>query len=200
MPDNRVKVIRRLWFILCGFECCSFLLASAINGLTATIYWKLLNWQDNIYASISNKATRTVLAALMFGIFASLISLARLFYWRWAGEKEKRLQLFAIATILGTAALTLPILGLLFRGHCVGPGSCSGQAYRIIVHLQVKIARDAHSRQSLTMSQEACLTLAIAMFCLLVQAFIGFMLYFEELFFAVRYYCPSIVYSMARNH
>jgi hypothetical protein len=63
-----------------------------------------------------------------------------------------------------------------------------------------KIARDAHSKQSLTTSQNACLALAITMFCLLVQAFIGFMLYFEELFFAIRYYSPSIVYSMARNH
>jgi hypothetical protein len=54
-----------------------------------------------------------------------------------------------------------------------------------------KIARDTHSRQSMTMSQDACLALAIAMFCLLAQAFICFMLYFEELFFAVRYYCPN---------
>jgi hypothetical protein len=75
---------------------------STVNSLTATIYWKLLNWQDNIHASISSKATRTVLAALMFGVFASLTSLTRLFYWRWAGERE---TLFAIATIL---SISLP--------------------------------------------------------------------------------------------
>jgi hypothetical protein len=152
MSDNRVKVIRRLWFILCSLECCSFLLVSAINGLTATIYWKLLNWQDNIHASISNNATRIILAALMFGILTSLTSLARLFFWRWAGERERRLQLFTITTILSTAALTLPILGLLFLRLCVGPGSCSGQAYRIIVHLQVRLQETHISGQSMTMS------------------------------------------------
>jgi len=138
MPD-RVKVIQQLRFILCGFECCSFVLVSAINSLFATMYWILLNWQDTIYATLRDNAANIVLTAFLFTLFALLISLTRLFYWRWAGKNELRLQLFVIVSILGTVAPLSIILGLLFRPFCTSPNLCSGGAYNSIQHLQVRL-------------------------------------------------------------
>jgi hypothetical protein len=138
MSQNGGKVVQRLWFALCGFECCSFVLVSAINGLTATIYWKLMTWQNTIHVSIRENAARTVLAALLIGVFASLASIARLLCWRWAGKNEARLQRFVIAVVLGNAALAFVILGLLFRAFCIAPDFCSGREYHSIAYLQVR--------------------------------------------------------------
>ena len=142
MSENRGRVVRRLWFMLCGFECCSFFLISAINGLAATIYWKLLNWQDTIFASIEENATTTILLALTLGIFAMFASLIRLLCWRWAGEKENRLRVFTAAAILGNAALVVATFALVFQRTCTFPNICSGEAYHSIMHLQVSLEAD----------------------------------------------------------
>jgi hypothetical protein len=120
----------------------------------ATMYWKLLNWQDTIHASIQEKAANKVLAALILGIVTSFTSIVRLLCWRWAGLKEIRLQRFVIATVLGTTALAFIILGLLFRDLCIAPGFCSGQAYHSIVHLQVR--PQEHTWEVLTDYEAGC--------------------------------------------
>lgn len=143
MSENRGRIVRRLWFMLCGFECCSFFLISAMNGLAATIYWKLLNWQDTIFASIKENATTTILLALTLGIVTMFASLIRLLCWRWAGEKENRLQEFTAATMFGNTALVVVIFVLVFQRTCTSPNICSGEAYQSIVRLQVSLEADA---------------------------------------------------------
>src|SRR5947209_7186526 len=94
MVENRGKVVRRLWFILYCFECCYFVLMSSTNVLLGWMYWKLLSWHNTIQATLGDNAASIILATLMLGVFASLVSVARLVCWRWAGKEERRLQLF----------------------------------------------------------------------------------------------------------
>jgi len=92
-------------------------------------YWKLLNWQNTVFASIKGTAATTILLALMLDVFAMFASLIRLLCWRWAGEKENRLKVFTAAAMLGNAALVVVIFALVFRRTCTSPKICSGEAY-----------------------------------------------------------------------
>jgi hypothetical protein len=53
--------------------------------------------------------------------------------------------------------------------------------------------------QGLIVGQDASLSLSFAMSYILIQAFIAFIIYFEELFLAIRYHYPTILNSVGHG-
>jgi hypothetical protein len=133
-------VVRRVWLVLCGLECCSFACVSAINILMAKMYLHSLHVQDTI-----DELPEPEVPGLLFVILAAELGwsalLCPLLCWRWIFQTESRLRLFLVAAFLGSGMWAFCIVAFLCRGFRISPGSCSCAEYGTVENLHVSVMR-----------------------------------------------------------
>lgn len=177
----RKDVVRRVWLVLCGLECCSFVCDLAISILMAKMYIHFLPEPETPGLSF-------VIWAIALGWSALLCPLL---YWRWIFQTATRLRLFLVAVYLGDGIWAFCIVALLHRGFCISPGSYSCGAYRTVENLHVSVKR-FHRLSTLTMIQRATVILGITAFNISCLALILSAAYFREIHRAIRLYGPAV--------
>jgi hypothetical protein len=124
----RKDVVRRVWLVLYGLECCSFVCNLAISILMVKMYIHFLPEPET--------PGLFVIWAIELGRSALLCPLI---YWRWTFQTATRLRLFLVAVYLGDVIWAFCIVALLGRGFCISPGSYSCGAYRTVGNLHVSV-------------------------------------------------------------
>jgi hypothetical protein len=135
----RKDVARRVWIILCSFECCSLLCILAMNALTTMTYIKLVNLQQMVDAPEELDDLDLVLTAWLLSILAWFTFIYPFVCWGSMCQLRTRLQLFSVAAFVGDGMWALIIVAIICRGFHISPDSCDDSVYRSIHHLQVSL-------------------------------------------------------------